>query len=356
MVNKREMIERLKKVYYSSDIKNMSEEELEMDMNNKKIISVILFAASFLLTILNIINHYLPMTISTAILAVLFVACYKLADNVKNHNLITFLMAISLVFFFSYYTIFGKNEGFAILWTMLIPSLGMLIVGIRPGVMLCIYFETLFVILFDTPIRIRMAAFYTNTFLVRYPILFLVNCIASLYLVSSKTYYQKMAEEMAFTDVLTGLFNRRYCEDTLRKQKSLNNFDKLAVFMIDVNRLKFTNDNFGHEAGDKLLVSVSEFLKEVFNEDDVVGRIGGDEFVAISFINRDKIKEYQDKLAEYKFILDGKLVPEPSLSVGIVYAGDYANATIDEIEKLADQAMYAAKSEYYKKTGVDRRK
>ena len=84
--------------------------------------------------------------------------------------------------------------------------------------------------------------------------------------------------KMAHTDIMTGLSNRRRCEEefaVFAKSKSV-----FGIISFDLNDLKKTNDNYGHEAGDKLLTDFSNLLKSVFSEDCMVCRTGGDEFIA----------------------------------------------------------------------------
>lgn len=99
----------------------------------------------------------------------------------------------------------------------------------------------------------------------------------------------KKAEEyikyMANHDSLTGLPNRKYfyqkLEQALDKGKRTN--EKFAVFFLDLDDLKLTNDTYGHEAGDQLLWEVGFRAKSIINKEDVIARIGGDEFTFLIF-------------------------------------------------------------------------
>jgi diguanylate cyclase (GGDEF)-like protein len=81
--------------------------------------------------------------------------------------------------------------------------------------------------------------------------------------------------------VLTGLSNRRHFEVEFKSWVSnlKDGGSDFAVFYIDLDRFKSVNDTFGHDAGDRLLISVAEMLRRLTNETDLVARIGGDEFV-----------------------------------------------------------------------------
>ena len=85
----------------------------------------------------------------------------------------------------------------------------------------------------------------------------------------------------AQTDSLTGLYNRRALTEQLTRAaaRARRHEEPLSVLMIDLDRFKQTNDSFGHEAGDQVLCTVADCLREVLRVDDIYGRWGGDEFL-----------------------------------------------------------------------------
>lgn len=85
---------------------------------------------------------------------------------------------------------------------------------------------------------------------------------------------------LSYYDQLTGLYNRRYYEEELKRLDTPRNYP-LALVMADVNGLKLTNDAFGHIAGDNLLKKIAGILKSECRADDILARIGGDEFVIL---------------------------------------------------------------------------
>jgi len=85
---------------------------------------------------------------------------------------------------------------------------------------------------------------------------------------------------LSFHDQLTGLFNRRFYEEELYRLDTIRNLP-LSIIMLDVNGLKLANDAFGHMFGDKLLKKAAEILRKECRADEIVSRIGGDEFVII---------------------------------------------------------------------------
>lgn len=151
-------------------------------------------------------------------------------------------------------------------------------------------------------------------------------------------------EYEATHDPLTGLYNRRGYDFLL------NNVDiyTSAFLLIDLDKFKSINDNYGHDVGDKALTKVAKILHKSFRAQDYVCRIGGDEFAVIMIHAesqltgriQNKIRDINEQL---KIANKDEGVPPISLSVGVVF-GDQ-NYSIDEIFKEADKALYKAKED-----------
>lgn len=107
-------------------------------------------------------------------------------------------------------------------------------------------------------------------------------CVHYIQDVTDEREYHEQVEEMAYTDELTGLYNRRYCMKQLERQLSQKN--EFSFCMIDLDGLKYANDNFGHASGDRYLKTVADEMLKISRTTDIVCRIGGDEF-AILFLN-----------------------------------------------------------------------
>lgn len=97
---------------------------------------------------------------------------------------------------------------------------------------------------------------------------------------SEKRLKQKQIEFISYHDQLTGLYNRRFYEDALKRLDTESNLP-ITICMGDVNGLKLINDSFGHTMGDELLKKVAEVIQKGCRTDDIVARLGGDEFIIV---------------------------------------------------------------------------
>jgi diguanylate cyclase (GGDEF)-like protein/hemerythrin-like metal-binding protein len=154
--------------------------------------------------------------------------------------------------------------------------------------------------------------------------------------------------ELSLTDALTGLPNRRHALRALASlwEESVANDSPLVCMMIDADHFKQVNDACGHDAGDAVLTELAKMLQHSFRSDDVVCRLGGDEFLVIC---PDTEREGGMHIAELtRKAVAAMRVPtggEPwhgSISVGVA-ARAPAVASFDALIKLADQAVYVAK-------------
>jgi len=157
--------------------------------------------------------------------------------------------------------------------------------------------------------------------------------------------------EMARTDGLTGLLNRRALTEAIEVEIRRADREKqqFSFLMIDVDYFKKYNDAFGHPAGDQLLIQLSAILKENTRAVDVVARFGGEEFVVLlsgtkpgdAVAVAEKLRESVKKTV-FRPASNGKPIGKSSVSIGIAgYPAD--SKTKQGLMSLADQALYLAK-------------
>jgi diguanylate cyclase (GGDEF)-like protein/PAS domain S-box-containing protein len=152
-------------------------------------------------------------------------------------------------------------------------------------------------------------------------------------------------------DPLTGLFNRRYMEDSLEREISRANRrqSSVAILMMDLDRFKRFNDTFGHQAGDALLRAFGDFLTKNTRGQDIACRYGGEEFAVVlsdatlaGALQRSDI--LREEVKQLKVHYGGQLLGMVSISMGLALFPDHG-ATIAEVLRAADQALYSAKRE-----------
>ncbi len=152
-------------------------------------------------------------------------------------------------------------------------------------------------------------------------------------------------------DVMTGLFNRAFFQETV-EQLERERRDPISVIVVDLDYLKVTNDDQGHQAGDGLIRRAAEVLKAGFEDESsrapVVARIGGDEFaVLLPGLDAPKAAEAVKRLR--KLIgLNNHYYRQPELSLSIGTATSQAGLSLEKVINLADNAMYADKASHRK--------
>ena len=156
------------------------------------------------------------------------------------------------------------------------------------------------------------------------------------------------ALELAFTDGLTGLYNRRYIMDQIEREliRAQRSKVPLSLIMVDLDGLKAINDRFGHHEGDGFLKEVAGIVKVNTRASDVAARWGGDEFMLLApgtdSRSASKIAErIRAQVERHKIQLEGDEVGI-TISAGIVSYPTHASA-VEELLKKADEAMYNAK-------------
>jgi len=154
------------------------------------------------------------------------------------------------------------------------------------------------------------------------------------------------AEEQAFTDTLTGLKNRRAMDHVLARFVEAE--EEFGLMQVDLDYFKRVNDTLGHAAGDYVLQQVAEILAAETRDEDLVARIGGDEFVLIfhRLTNVDVLNEIAARIIcrlETPILFNGKEC-HISASIGTVVSSKYRNLCADKILGDADLALYASKN------------
>ncbi len=157
--------------------------------------------------------------------------------------------------------------------------------------------------------------------------------------------------KLAYSDELTKLYNRRYCERIMDELTEKQQY--YTIFSFDLNNLKKINDSLGHQYGDELISGFANILKDTFSEDAVVGRMGGDEFIVLLDDKNIHGHDQSEYIKKYYEILERYNREEKNFQ----FSASFGYADMEEIQPvdgvvdsrkvyaLADNRMYEMKSQ-----------
>ncbi|MDR3591792.1 MAG: diguanylate cyclase [Negativicutes bacterium] len=161
--------------------------------------------------------------------------------------------------------------------------------------------------------------------------------------VTERTELEQQLQYLSIHDSLTGLYNRAYFEEEMRRLES-SRYDPVGIVICDVDGLKIINDNLGHGRGDQLLKAASSVILQAFRDSDAVARIGGDEFaVLLPNASRPMLEGACRRLRRIVACYNADK-PEIylSISVGAAVRSDETQP-LGEVFQQADEAMYGDK-------------
>ena len=162
-----------------------------------------------------------------------------------------------------------------------------------------------------------------------------------------------MMSDMAHKDFLTKVYNRRYFFEEIKdfyKEKV-----PFAIAMIDIDKFKKVNDTYGHDIGDRVIVTLANILRKNTKGADLVARFGGEEFcVALRNVDKKQAISFFAKLrksvADQSLNIDGKII-KFTISIGVSFSD--GSSDIEELINRADGALYRAKEDGRNRVEID---
>ena len=159
----------------------------------------------------------------------------------------------------------------------------------------------------------------------------------------------KQLHEQVIRDPLTGLFNRRYLDETLPRELSRANREgyQVAIVMLDLDSFKSINDTYGHAGGDEVLKLLSAVLTKGARESDIICRYGGEEFVIA--LPRMSLQQAHGKVEGWRTEFAETAIQIGDLSINVTFSGGIGvfpdhGADIETLLARADVAMYRSKT------------
>jgi len=302
---------------------------LSMALYNRSVGSVFLLKVTFYFGLINLIIWCLNFLFNETVIGVLTGICYYIL-------LIIFLL-------------YGGEDGFSILWILLVPSFGFLLYGRKKGMILnVLLFASLVFIMWTAPGNSLLKYQPLYAFQQRFPLLYIAFGLSG-YLFEfirekTSTKLKNLREKYYYNsthDSLTGLFNRAEIKNYIEGNKRF----KGGLAIIDIDNFKAINDNYGHLIGDLALQKISEGIHECFGEKSV--RWGGDEFCTMCerCSSEKDLKETLEKLLysimNIELFHKNEKIPL-TVSVGAVFTDK--DTEFEELISKADNAIYQAKN------------
>ncbi len=165
----------------------------------------------------------------------------------------------------------------------------------------------------------------------------------------ANVHLREQLRDQSIRDPLTGLFNRRYLDETLEREmaRALRHGSPLSVLAIDIDHFKRFNDTHGHDAGDAVLVSVASELQQWLRASDIACRVGGEEFLLVLpdaplDVAAARAEQVRTAVSELLVSMKSHELPRVTISLGVAVAPGHADSG-EMLRRRADEALYAAK-------------
>ena len=336
----------------SSLINEIVEERLHLDfpVNLFRLIYVSLAVVSLVMSIVNVITgkHLLLLfTLGFAILC--FINAFLSILNKTCQKISRYLFDVELIALIVCFIITGTPEGFSAIWAIIIPMSGLLLWGLKRGILMSTLMFVILVFFLWLPWGQSLLMYqYTESFKLRFPFLYLASFAISVLLTFIIETLQSKEAYTSTHDTLTGALNRQGFSNQINKLKGADS-DSPAIFIIlDLDHFKKINDTYGHYAGDDMLKQISKRIEEEF--ESPVCRWGGEEFAIFTENNFtfEDIEKRRNAIGSVPFKIKNRHTDEVLTLYQTVSAGAVRISRTCGISPLAashkaDLLLYAAK-------------
>jgi len=160
----------------------------------------------------------------------------------------------------------------------------------------------------------------------------------------------KRLKELVYRDGLTGLYNHRYFQESLKKElsRATRNHSSLSLILFDIDFFKKVNDTHGHQVGDLVLVNLARAADSVVRPSDIIARYGGEEFaVILPETNLAGVKVFATRLRRciegIATLADGQLIYVTISAGATTFSSEYPDLTKDRLIETADRGLYLSK-------------
>lgn len=335
----------------------ISKEELEYEKRKRFYFYFVVLALAIIHIIISSVNNAPQLKLFSIILLIGSIICILINKFTKGLSAPDITFGLLYVIIAIYFSFTGLTDSNDIIWLLIMPafvfSFMKLDIAFAANTVILIFV----LVSFFSPLHNSFRYPFDPSFIVRFPIMFIFSYIVISYIFISNSTTEKLSTIHTYIDELTGLGNRAYYNMYVKYMQSQGLTERdLIVASLDVNSLKKTNDELGHNYGDLLLAGAGKALKKAFNKSEIVARIGGDEFVVVTHESEDDFKKSLTRLDEECAKWKNDKIESLSISRGYSNSKDHPYVNPEKLYKLADEEMYKNKSEYYLKNNIERRK
>ncbi|EWH09069.1 diguanylate cyclase [Catenovulum agarivorans DS-2] len=297
-------------------------------------------------------NFVLAMVLTSA--ALIFFAAHLAIRFSSSYHLPSRLVLYSLSLLMLYLIYSGGVDNTGPLWTYILPPVALFLGGLSLGLFNIVLFSVLCLFLLYFNGGHFILADYTDSYKLRFILsFFTVTFLSCCYEYSRKASYEHIQslsdkfEQLAKTDPLTGLANRREMMEQINKEyaRLSRNNSTLSLLLLDVDRFKTINDGFGHDVGDIVLQELANIFTQNIRVHDIVARWGGEEFlIMLPDTNTQQAIEVAEKLlnkvATHHFEIK-HFRKQVTVSIGV--AELHPLTTVTNAVAKADKYLYQAK-------------
>lgn len=266
-----------------------------------------------------------------------------------------YLFCTEALVLLTYFVVSGNPQGFSVLWILLVPAIAMSVLGKKLGLRFCGLVFLMVLFFFWLPAGRNLLRYdYGNTFMLRFPFVYLCLFFASLYVDAIRQGAYDRVKEMEHQaiylyrhDALTGTYTRYAFYEELQTLFAQPSEERVSAVLFDLDDFKMVNDVFGHNAGDEFLRQVAKIISSNICEHCIVCRWGGEEFLVLMRCKHDPYEQaerirrvLENTPLEYK---ERQL--NLTVSVGVAVADTLRREQLDDFINCADRAMYASKTQ-----------
>lgn len=342
----------LNEIFHNQMEKNIADEKKWMLFENACVFTALGLIAA-IMTVVNIFTHqdfFAWITLGFSLAC--FLDLFLLTRGGAAAKAAMFLFAIEITGLFLYFIISGRPNGFSVLWTIMLPSFGLLLFELRYGLVLSTITLASLIFFFWVPLGQSLLHYeYSSIFMMRFPLLY-IACFMVAFLLqqmreaSSKALKEsrKSYEHLCYHDALTNHYNRFWLQTIIANPEKYD-IKPSAIAILDIDKFKLINDNYGHQNGDIVIKDIGDTINSTLNGSGDLCRWGGDEFLVVFHTDIDAetvCRRIVDAVHAHEFIFDGKKL-RTTLSVGLVTTLNGSTDDIDALIHQADVNLYIAK-------------